>query len=79
MASLFKRKQWTAVGRKDTSDCECKQICYLRGLKRTVGVAAASQLDRIKREDWQSKLMVIMELHKNVQILCVDIAEDDGR
>lgn len=77
VASLFKREQWTAVARKDTSDCDCKQICDMLGLKRTIGAAAASQTDQMKRGDWKSTLMIIMELHKKVQILCGNIAEDD--
>lgn len=78
VASLFKREQRMAVARKDTSDCEYKQICYMLGLKRTIGVAAASHPDQIKRGDRKSRQMIIKELHKNVQILCGDIAQDNS-
>lgn len=43
------------------------------------GWAAASQPEQIQRGDWKSRVMMIMELHKKVQILSGNIAEDDRK
>lgn len=43
------------------------------------GGAAANQPERIQRRDWKSKVMRIMELHKKLQILNGNIAEDDRK
>lgn len=63
MASFLKREQQTTGASKDPSYCVCEQKCYMLGLSRSIGTAAASQPDQIIKRDWQSRLM-IMEFHK---------------